>query len=197
MRSLLRSLPSRPYLLRAVSSRPKRSEVERPAVPAPTLARFHGRRPFQAVLVCLLAIVMLGASDPEARFNSIGHKMVCACSCGQILLECNHVGCPDSARMITELRQNIATDLPDSGIFNWFVNKYGAVILAAPIRGGFDTVAWIAPIAVFLFGTLGTAILIRRWTARHHSSLVTASPAAPLTPEHLAMRDRIRREIEF
>ena len=111
-------------------------------------ARLLRRRILQAVVPCLLAIIMLGASDPEARFNSVGHKMVCACSCGQILLECNHVGCPDSARMITELRQQIATDLPDTGIFNWFVNKYGAVILAAPIRGGFDTVAWIAPIAV-------------------------------------------------
>ena len=165
-----------------------------PRTPAPT--RFPYRRALQALSVCLLAVTMLGASDPESRFNSLGHKMVCACSCGQILLECNHVGCPDSARMITELRQNIATDLPDSGIFNWFVNKYGAVILAAPIRGGFDTVAWIAPIAVFLFGTLGTAILVRRWTRRTGSTLLTSS-AATLTPEHQAMRDRIRRETQY
>jgi len=156
------------------------------------------KRALQAVLTCLLAVVMLGANDPETRFNAIGHKMMCACSCGQILLECNHVGCPDSARMITELRQQISTGIPDSGVFNSFVTKYGAVILAAPIRGGFDTVAWIAPMAVFLFGTLGTAILVRRWTSRTGSSLRTGSAAAvPLSPEHAALRARIRQETQY
>ena len=185
-----KNLLSRPEAMRSSAA------AARPAsAPAQASSSPLTRRPLQALVPCVLAIVMLGATDPEARFNSIGHKMVCACSCGQILLECNHVGCPDSARMITELRQNIATDLPDSGIFNWFINKYGAVILAAPIRSGFDTVAWIAPIAVFLFGTLGTAILVRRWTRRTGSSLLTAS--ATLTPEHHALRDRIRRETEY
>ena len=32
---------------------------------------------------------------------------------------------------------------------NWFAAKYGAIVLAAPIRGGFDNVAWIVPAAVF------------------------------------------------
>ena len=31
-------------------------------------------------------------------------------------------------------------------MLNWFAAKYGATVLAAPIRGGFDNVAWIAPI---------------------------------------------------
>ena len=57
-----------------------------------------------AVVVCLLSVVMLGADESGSRFNRIGHNMMCACSCGQVLLECNHVGCPDSDRMIGELR---------------------------------------------------------------------------------------------
>ncbi len=155
------------------------------------------KRWLQAILTCLLAVVILGANDPDARFNRVGHRMMCACSCGQILLECNHVGCPDSARMITELRQQVASTPDDTPVYNWFVNKYGAVILAAPIRGGFDTVAWIAPIAVFLFGTLGTALLVRTWTRRHHATLTTASNSAPISAEHAALRDRIRREVEL
>ena len=61
------------------------------------------RRWLQACLVCVLAVVMLGA-EPSSRFNKVGHQMMCACGCGQVLLECNHVGCPDSDRMIGELR---------------------------------------------------------------------------------------------
>ena len=53
------------------------------------------KRWMQGLAVCLLAVVMLGAADGGARFNRLGHEMMCACGCGQILLECNHVGCPD------------------------------------------------------------------------------------------------------
>ncbi len=156
------------------------------------------KRSLQALAACLLALVMLGADDAEGRFNRIGHKMMCACSCGQILLECNHVGCPDSARMITELRQQVSSGTPENGIFNWFVGKYGAAILAAPIRGGFDTVAWIAPLGVFLFGTVGTAFLVRSWTHRSGGSLKTGSEsAAAVSPELRAMRERIRRETTY
>ena len=67
------------------------------------------KRWVQGVMVCLLAVVMLGAGDSDSGFeNRIGHQMMCACGCGQILLECNHVGCPDSDRMIGELREQLA-----------------------------------------------------------------------------------------
>ncbi len=111
----------------------------------------------QAGVVCLLAVVMLGA-DPSSRFNKLGHEMMCACGCGQMLLECNHVGCPDSDRMIGELRAQMDGGGSDTSILNWFAAKYGATVLAAPIRGGFDNVAWIAPMAVFSAGDCGSGI---------------------------------------
>ncbi len=164
------------------------------------------RRWFASALVCLLAVVMLGAdgsSDPGARFGRIGHNMMCVCSCGQVLLECNHVGCPDSARMIDELQTQLAGPNgagADSLILNWFVSKYGASVLAAPIRGGFDNVAWIVPIAIFLLGTVGTALLVRFWSQKQR--LAVAGAPSPDTrssnsPSENAMRDRIRRETEY
>jgi cytochrome c-type biogenesis protein CcmH/NrfF len=152
------------------------------------------RRWMQAGLVCLLAVVMLGA-EPSSRFNKLGHQMMCACGCGQILLECNHVGCPDSDRMIGELRAQVGGGGSDDSILNWFSTKYGATILAAPIRGGFDNVAWIAPMAVFLLATVGVGFLIRMWTSRR-VALSTAGPAVgPLGDD--ALRERIRRETEY
>jgi len=102
------------------------------------------RRWFQGAIVCLIAVVMLGAGGDANRFGRIGHSMVCVCGCGQILLECNHVGCPDSSRMIGELTDQLAGPNgtgADSLLINWFVAKYGGTVLAAPIRGGFDIVA--------------------------------------------------------
>ncbi len=152
------------------------------------------RRVLPLLFVFLVALTTIGAGDTGSRFNSIGHKMVCTCSCGQILLECNHVGCPNSSGMIDELKTQLSSGASDTSIFNVFMAKYGPTVLAAPIRGGFDNVAFIVPIAVFLIAIVGTAFLIRHWRGRH---MVPAGVPATASPHVDAMRDRIRRDSEF
>jgi cytochrome c-type biogenesis protein CcmH len=153
------------------------------------------------LLVCLFGVAMLGAGGPsaEARFGRIGHNMMCVCSCGQVLLECNHVGCPDSERMRGELTSLLAGPTgagPDSAILNWFVAKYGATVLAAPIRGGFDNLAWILPAALFILAIFGTAYVVRRWAQKR--SVAIATGAMPITiPVDDTVRERIRRETEW
>lgn len=160
------------------------------------LSRMSVRRWLQSGIICLVAVLMLGAADFDSRFGRLGHEMICVCSCGQILLECNHVGCPDSDRMIGELRQQVASGLPDAGILNWFSAKYGPTVLAAPIRGGFDNAAWIMPMAVFILATIGTGILISIW--RKRTGGTTAVAGMPATTVHNdALRERIRRETEY
>jgi cytochrome c-type biogenesis protein CcmH/NrfF len=154
------------------------------------------KRLLQVVFVCLLAVTMLGAGTPNSSFDKIGHKLVCQCGCGQILLECNHVGCPVSGPMIDELHAQVATGLPEAGVLNWFIGKYGPIVLAEPIRGGFDDVAWIVPCVIFVLATLGVALLIRMWHRRH----AQLQPAIPTTIPNTTtdtMRDRIRRDADF
>jgi len=155
---------------------------------------FYLKRWLQAGFVCLLAVVMLGA-NPSSRFDKVGHQMMCACGCGQVLLECNHVGCPDSDRMIGELRAQISGGGSDEAILNWFTAKYGATILAAPIRGGFDNVAWIAPMAVFLLATVGVGFLVRMWTVRSGRRVPVSATGPDVGGD--ALRERIRRETEY
>jgi cytochrome c-type biogenesis protein CcmH/NrfF len=154
------------------------------------------KRWMQAGAVALLGVVMLGAGDSSSRFNRVGHQMICVCSCTQILLECNHVGCPDSDRMIGELREQMAGGGSDTAIMNWFAAKYGPTVLAAPIRGGFDNVAWIAPLAVFLLATVGTGFLIRVWKLRSGMRVVGNAPMMHDATND-ALRERIRRETEY
>jgi cytochrome c-type biogenesis protein CcmH len=146
----------------------------------------------QITLACLLVAGMLGVTDTSSRFNDLGHKMICMCGCNQILLECNHVGCPDSDRMIQELRAQLSSGANDRAILNWFAAKYGPTVLAAPMQGGFDYVAWIAPFAVFLLATLGTAVLVRKWRLR-----TVAMPEPSAAPGFDAIRERIRKETEY
>jgi cytochrome c-type biogenesis protein CcmH len=155
------------------------------------------RRWLQSAAICLLAIVMLGAADSSTRFARLGHEMMCVCGCGQILLECNHVGCPDSDRMIGELRQQVASGGSDTPILNWFSAKYGPTVLAAPIRGGFDNAAWIAPAAFFLLAIVGTGILITMWRKRSAHHPAAAGIPAGLSTGNDDLRDRIRKETEY
>jgi cytochrome c-type biogenesis protein CcmH/NrfF len=152
-------------------------------------------RIFQALALCCLSFIMLGATDPAARFNKLGHEMICTCSCGQILMECNHVGCPVSPVMINELSTQMVSGGTNTSILNWFAAKYGATVLASPMRGGFDNVAWITPMAVFFLAIVGTAVVIRVWKLRTTNTPVVV--AGPGNPSSNALRDRIRRETEY
>jgi len=57
----------------------------------------------QTLLLLAAMTLLMGAGDNDARFKDLGHRMMCTCGCGQILLECNHVGCQSSDRMRGEL----------------------------------------------------------------------------------------------
>ena len=154
------------------------------------------RRLVQILAIVIVAITMLGASNPDARYDKLGHKLVCQCGCNQILLDCNHVGCPVSPVMIGELHAQIASALPDAGVLNFFIGKYGPIVLSAPIRGGFDNVAWIVPCVIFVLATLGVALLIRMWH-RRHAQLQPAIPTAIPNTTTDTMRDRIRQDTDF
>ena len=153
------------------------------------------RRPIQLILIVVVAFTMLGAGSPSTRFDKVGHKLMCTCGCAEILLECNHVGCPNSSGEIAELRTQMDTGASDPQIFTVFAAKYGPTILASPMRGGFDDVAWIVPFAVLSLGILAIILLIRMWK-RRHARLAPALPQAP-TPESEALRDRIRNETNY
>jgi cytochrome c-type biogenesis protein CcmH len=147
-----------------------------------------------SVLLAMVVCFSLGATDPQARFNDLGHKMMCTCGCGQVLLECNHVGCPVSGGMRDELTANIASGLNDSLVLQSFVQRYGATVLAAPTTQGFDLVAWIMPFAVAVVGLLGTIFLVRHWAKNQPK----VAPVGKLTQAEVRadedMRERIRRE---
>ena len=120
----------------------------------------------QCAALFLAVITLAGAGDPASRFNAIGHQLMCICGCGQILLECNHVGCPDSDGMRNELMAAVNRGDSDSLVEQAFVQKYGPTVLAAPTTQGFDRTAWIVPIIVFVLGFGLCVLVVRAWKNR-------------------------------
>jgi len=145
------------------------------------------------LLPCALVLLM-GADNQEARFQNLGGKIMCTCSCAQMLLKCNHVGCPNSAQMIRELRANISRTQDDEAVLNWFRTKWGVTAVVEPSTHGFELLAWVLPAAGLGLGLLLVVVLIRTWKMR---PAPVAAADMHLAPDLEALRDRARRETEL
>jgi cytochrome c-type biogenesis protein CcmH/NrfF len=124
------------------------------------------KRTAQCALLVLALFTFLGVGDDDARFRDLGHHLMCVCGCGQVLLECNHVGCQYSDRMRIELATALDRGDNDDLTLQSFVQKYGTTVVAAPSTSGFGKVAWIMPFAALLAGMAGLVWIIRSWKSR-------------------------------
>jgi len=168
---------------------------------APHLASFarsgRSRRKLAWVfLLCAAIFAFLGAGDPATRFSEIGHQMMCICGCNQILLECNHVGCPASDGMRNELMAAVSRGDSDSLVEQSFVQKYGPTVLAAPTAKGFDRTAYIVPFAMAILGFGLIAMLVRSW--KNRPAPAVADGLRPIRGAELEQfRDQARKETDL
>jgi cytochrome c-type biogenesis protein CcmH len=153
-------------------------------------------RALQLVALFCLLVIFMGAGDESARFNDLGHRMMCVCGCNQILLECNHVGCPDSDGMRNELMASVSRGDSDSLVEQGFVQRYGPTVLAAPTNTGFDRTAWIVPFAALILGFGLIVFVIRSWKNRPAPTL--ADGLRPVRGAELEQfRDQARKDTDL
>jgi cytochrome c-type biogenesis protein CcmH len=152
------------------------------------------RRAAQIGLLCVAIFAFLGAGDENARFNGLGHRMMCVCGCNQILLECNHVGCNYSDHMREELIAAINHGDNDDLVLQAFIQKYGTTVLAAPTSKGFNRVAWTMPYAVLVLGLGVVTMIVRAWGRK---AVALREAAGPTDPAMEPFRDQAQRETEL
>src|SRR3979490_3338413 len=121
------------------------------------------RHSLHCSLLCLAILTLVGAGDPASRFKEIGHQLMCLCGCHQILLECEHVRCPDADGMRNELMAAVSRGDSDSLVQQAFVQKYGPAVLAAPTNTGFNRTAGIVPFVALFAGLLAVVAVVRSW----------------------------------
>ena len=150
----------------------------------------------QAAALCFAVLLFLGAGDDSARFNQLGHRMMCVCGCKQILLECNHVGCQYSDRMRGELMAALDRGDSDDLTLQAFVQKYGTTVIAAPSTQGFNRVAWIMPFLALAVGLATMVLVVRAWKNRPAPAI--ADGIKPLRgPELEQFRAQAQKETEL
>ena len=178
-------------------------KIDRARVPQPLLAALaHARRApwagvsdpraFTRALLFFVLVLLLftpATAQKTDRAKTLGHRLICMCGCKQILVECNHVGCPMSAGMLKKLDAEIASGKSDDLILQSFVQQYGAEVLASPPAKGFNWLAWIMPFAALSVGFLVVRTVIARW----NRPVPAGSSGPAVDPAVLA---RIREESE-
>jgi cytochrome c-type biogenesis protein CcmH len=154
------------------------------------------KRVAQLLLVVAALFTLMGVGDEDARFQNLGHHMMCMCGCSQILLECNHVGCQYSDRMRVELAAALDRGDNDDLTLQTFVQKYGTTVVAAPSTKGFGRVAWIMPFIALVGGTAMVVLVVRAWRLRPAPAL--ADGIQPLRgPDLERYRDQADKETDL
>ncbi len=153
------------------------------------------KRALPIAVLFLAATFLLGADSPETRVNTLGHQMMCMCGCGQVLSECNHVGCTYSSRQLAEVREMVLRGDSNASIKEAMVQKYGTTVLAAPTTSGFNIVAWIMPFAIFALALAAVVLVVRAWKRR----ATPASAVSPSVADHAleSYRELARKETEL
>jgi cytochrome c-type biogenesis protein CcmH len=94
--------------------------------------------------------------------------------------------------MRQELKLALDQGESDDAVLAGFVAKYGPAVLAAPTTTGFNRVAWIMPIVIFIVALGAMILVVRSWKKRPPTP---PSDTTSSTPGELdEFRRRARKE---
>lgn len=177
----------------------------RPTVPE--IRRRPSRRPirFSFKLMSALWLLLLGAGlllaqipGQSDRAKSLGKRLMCMCGCNQILVECNHVGCTMSTKMLQQLDERIGRNESDDLILQSFIQEYGQKVMSQPPSSGFGLAGWIAPFAALLLGFVVVRAVLLQMRASKAAAVAAAGTSVHL-PQGISaeLLERARRETDL
>jgi cytochrome c-type biogenesis protein CcmH len=134
-------------------------------------------------LIAAFAALPLLAQQQADRVKEVGGKFMCMCGCGQILSQCNHVGCTVSASMLKELGAMVKRGDSEDKITQTFVQEFGTTVYAEPPKSGFSLVAWLMPVFYFLVGAAIVVFFIMKWRKQAPAPVAVAPAGVHISPE--------------
>jgi cytochrome c-type biogenesis protein CcmH len=155
------------------------------------------RRIAALLLIVAFAVLPLVAQQQADRVKEVGGKFLCMCGCGQILTQCNHVGCTMSASMLKELGAMVNRGDSEDKITQTFVQEFGTTVYAEPPKSGFSLVAWLMPVFYFLAGAAIVVFFIRKWRKQAPAPAAVAPAGVHISAEaYERARSQADRETE-
>jgi len=163
-----------------------------------TTLRSKRRRLIAPLLaLVLLTVLPLFAQQQADRVKEVGGKFLCMCGCGQVLTQCNHVGCTVSTSMLKELGTMVSRGDSEDKITQTFVQEFGTTVYAEPPKSGFSLVAWLMPVFYFLIGAGIVVFFIMKWRKQAPAPAAVAPAGVHISPEaYERARSQANRDTE-
>lgn len=113
----------------------------------------------------LLAILSGCSSLPrtlslDEQAQDIDRSLMCPLCAGQTIAESQS---ELSAQMRAVVREKLEQGATKEEILQFFVDRYGEGVLAAPAKSGFNLVVWLAPTTSIIVGSIILWLVIRKW----------------------------------
>lgn len=147
-------------------------------------------------LVAIALLVVLGGCSVQQQTQSLDEKaqdiyrsLMCPICPGQTIEQSQS---EVSAQMRAIVREKLEQGETKEEILQFFVERYGETVLAAPVKSGFNLVAWLAPITGIIVGGIALWLTIRKWVrGRKGYSSGTVTPTPDITDD-----EKYRKQLE-
>jgi len=143
----------------------------------------------------VVASVLAAEVTPQQEVEG---RLMCYCGCSDLTVRVCTCGTADAIR--AEIAGRLSDGESPGQVVASFVARHGAQIRSAPLKSGFDLVAWVTPFVALILAGSALVVLVRRWgKARGIPVTASGSPGAEAagarTPEERRALERVRREM--
>lgn len=137
----------------------------------------------------LLACTRQSELSVEQRAQELDRSLMCPVCPGETIEQSQN---ELAKQMRTLVREKLAAGESREQVLEFFVDRYGVGVLAAPPKQGFNLLAWLFPLIVLAAGGAATALVIRSMRARPRP--VPARSGAPADPDLAPYLERVDQE---
>ncbi|HEX9636353.1 MAG TPA: cytochrome c-type biogenesis protein CcmH [Acidobacteriota bacterium] len=128
------------------------------------------------------------ATAEDKQVAAIANRLTAPCCWIQTVATHRSAACD---AILLEIRQMLREGKSEAQIMEFYLDKYGEMILAArPVRG-FDALVWVLPLGALLVGGVVVVVVARRW-----SSAPRPAPGAAATAPAERSQDPWRAKVE-
>ena len=111
-----------------------------------------------ALVLVISACVREEDLTPEQRAYALDRELMCPVCDGQTIDE-SHAQIAEDMKVI--VREKIAAGESNQDIRDYFVDRYGEVVLASPEASGFNLIVWLMPVVIAGGGALAVVWVLK------------------------------------
>ena len=161
------------------------------------------KKPAFIIIILLAPIVIMLSSfgctaakpvltlDEQAR--EINRSLMCPLCPGQTIDQSQSTL---SAQMRSLVREKLEQGESREAILQFFVERYGEIVLAAPVKSGFNLIVWLVPVVGILAGGILLWVFIRRRVKGNGKTFSEMSSAAADDGSHDKYHQQLEKDLE-